>query len=172
MELKPYDCKRIGEELRKKLEEITPELENRDFVILSDFTIEFLPPDWERYNMYGCDTDGGNYCLYVVPAVYRDSKGKIWFYIVRYSSCEIGNPVVVAEVPGSGLSVFEEKYLTEDDTVVYNPWHPDFELEEVDSAEELINVIVAECESSNTEYEEYLKWFEGKEDYGGEEDED
>ena len=99
------------------------------------FELEFLPPDREKYERYGCDTDGGNYCSYWVPVVYKTRDGKIQYYIATWSSCELGEPVVVVERDGK-LVAIEEKYA-DDEEPVYRPWHPDYDVSGPLSEEEL-----------------------------------
>lgn len=92
-----------------------------------EFELEFLPPDWEKYSRYGCDTDGGNYCSYWVPTVYRNQAGEVQYYIATWSSCELGEPVVVVERDGR-LVVMREEYIEDEEAVIYRPWHPDYDV--------------------------------------------
>ena len=123
----------------QKAKEIARELQPGEYRSLGwedeDFVLEFLPPDWEKYSRYGCDVDGGNYCSYWVPVVYRNRKGEVQYYIATWSSCELGEPVMVVELNGK-LEVVREDYAGER-AVVYRPWHPDYNVSSPLTEEEL-----------------------------------
>ena len=119
--------------------------------------VEFLPPDWEKYFQWGCDTDGGNYCTFYAPVRYTNSKGEEQYYLASWSSCELGEPVAVAELDGR-LCVVEERELPKGARVVYRPWHPDFTLWGPMSLEELIEKWIRLRLEEVEEREAYEEW--------------
>ena len=150
-----------GKELAKELASWASSAQPSDFKIFRKFTIEFLPPDWERYYRYGCDTDGGNYCSYVVPVGWINPKTeKPEFYLASYSSCELGDDVYVVPDRDGHLIVVEERYLSEEELeqAVYHPWHPDFEVGEPMSLPELVRAWEERLRESIEEREAYEEW--------------
>ena len=150
---------RFANELVETAKKVGESLLPGAYVRLRDYELEFLPPDIRKYIEYGCDVDGGNYCSYWVPVVYKNSRGEVQYYIATWSSCELGERYVyIVEEDGELVDIA----LTPDDWVydrdfaeeiveksVYNAFHPDYEIHGPLTEEELF------CEAV-TSYNDWL----------------
>jgi len=123
-----------------------------ELVYFPKFAILIPPADLEKFEQYGCDSDGGNYCTTLYPIAWKNPKTrKAEFYFISESSCEICQERKIIVDKETGRLIDIEAEYAEDEENIWHTIMPEVYISEPMSREELIEA----WKKNYEEWEEY-----------------